>query len=258
MNNNNEIRQANRKALPRFILILLLCCLGGGFLGFCAARFGLARLADTLRAAGAWFSACLAPWLLAACAVASLAVCLPICLRAKAMADRWDGEDDSAYAAIDRELSRGQRISTPLLIAGFFLLAASYSGAFSADRSPLGFCAAILSFLVLMISQVVLSQKTVDTAKRLAPEKRGSVYDLGFQSKWLDSCDEAERALIGQCAYKAFRAVNIACVILWMVFTLTALFLDTGLLAPLAVCVIWAVAAGTYIHWAAKLPACAL
>lgn len=39
-NRNDEIRQANRKAMPKFILILILACLVGGVIGFCAAFFG--------------------------------------------------------------------------------------------------------------------------------------------------------------------------------------------------------------------------
>lgn len=54
----------------------------------------------------------------------------------------------------------------------------------------------------------------------MAPEKKTSVYDLKFQKKWMDSCDEAEKILIGKCAYKAFGKTNLTCVILAAVLAL--------------------------------------
>ena len=40
-NPNDEIRQANRKALPKFLLTLFCAALVGGVFGYCAAFFGL-------------------------------------------------------------------------------------------------------------------------------------------------------------------------------------------------------------------------
>ena len=40
----------------------------------------------------------------------------------------------------------------------------------------------------------------------------------------MDSCDEAEKLMIGKCAYKAYAAANTACAALAIIF---------------AVCVIW-------------------
>ena len=252
-----EIRQDNKKALPKFVVKMVLCCLGGGVIGFLAAYFGADRLAGVLAAAGDWFGRNLAPWLLAACAIASLAVSLPLYARTKALADRWDGEDMDAFDRIDRQLTRNQKINSFLLILGFFLMTASYAGGFGAgEKAPArfaGLAVAIVSFFVLIFAQIGLSQKMVDLTKKLCPEKRGSIYDRNFQAKWLDSCDEAERALIGQCAYRAYRAVNLACVVLWCVFTITALFLNTGMLPPLVACIAWGVSNGTYLHWAGKL-----
>lgn len=100
---------------------------------------------------------------------------------------------------------------------------------------------------------VVLQQKLVDLTKRLNPEKHGSVYDTKFRKKWLDSCDEAERAVIGQCAYKAYQAVSQACLALWLVFLLGGMFFDWGFLPVLAVCIIWGVGQSVYSYWCLKL-----
>lgn len=78
---------------------------------------------------------------------------------------------------------------------------------------------AVFFFLSLILSYVgiiILQQKIVDLIKRINPEKQGSVYDMKFQKKWLDSCDKNEQRQIGQAAFHSFQAVNITCMTLWM------------------------------------------
>lgn len=51
---NNEIRKANRKALPKFMFIMVICMFLGGLTGFCAAKYGLNTLAGGMKSAGAF------------------------------------------------------------------------------------------------------------------------------------------------------------------------------------------------------------
>lgn len=250
-NRNDEIRQANRKALPKFILIVVLACLVGGVLGFSVAVFGPEGMADGLRAAGTAFSRRAAPWLLALCAVLEPLICLPMYFTSKREVASWDGEDEVVSGRVERRLSIVMWISNVLLICAFFLVAAAYSGGLDVGL-PM-FVLSIAGFVLFMAEAIVLQQKLVDLAKRLNPEKQGSVYDTKFQKKWMDSCDEAEKIMIGQCAYKAYAAAGIACLVLWGVFALSALFLDTGFLPVLAVCVIWGVLQSVYCWWSIKL-----
>ena len=50
---NDEIRAANRKALPKFLLLTLVAAVIGGVTGYCAARYGLDQLSGVLADAGA-------------------------------------------------------------------------------------------------------------------------------------------------------------------------------------------------------------
>ena len=59
-----------------------------------------------------------------------------------------------------------------------------------------------------MIIAIASISHGVDAAKKTNPEKTASVYDTKFQKKWLDSCDEAEKIMIGKCAFKAYAATN--------------------------------------------------
>ena len=92
MNQSNDaIRQANRRALPKFLLIMFCAALVGGTFGYCAASFGLEGVAGALGRAGEFFSLSVAPWLLLGCAVAQPLAVLPPYRSAKKMLTQWDG-----------------------------------------------------------------------------------------------------------------------------------------------------------------------
>ena len=104
---------------------------------------------------------------------------------------------------------------------------------------PVPFIVAIAAFIVVMVETIVVQQRCVDAVKRMNPEKTASVYDVKFQRKWMDSCDEAEKIIVGKCAYKAYAAANTACAALAIIFAVCALIFNTGFLPSFAVCVIW-------------------
>ena len=65
---NDEIKQANRKALPKFLLFAVVCTIVGGVIGYYsgygAAKGGIDKLAGIMKEAGAFFGLHLAPWLM--------------------------------------------------------------------------------------------------------------------------------------------------------------------------------------------------
>ena len=143
-------------------------------------------------------------------------------------------------------------------VLAFFLLSAMFAGFVHNAGTPRMMPAALFfgglaAFLVDLFAPMVLQQKLVDLTKRLYPEKRGSVYDTKFQKKWYQSCDEAERLIIGQCAFQAYRAMTAACMALWVVFALGGMFFSWGFLPALAVCIIWGVGQSAYAWTCLKL-----
>ena len=76
---------------------------------------------------------------------------------------------------------------------------------------------------------------------------------MRFRKKWLDSCDEAEKAIIGQCAYKAYAAANQLCGALAAILAISALVFGTGALPSLAVCAVWMVMQCVYSREAMRL-----
>lgn len=239
---NNEISKANRKAFPKFILIMVISMLIGGGIGFFSARYGLNTLAGGMKSAGAFFGTYIAPWLMLAIAVMVPMVCVPIYQSAKKLITSWDGENEEVSDAIDKKLSIVIWVTGTALILSYFFIAASYSGGFATfenENNTVLLFIGIAAFFIIMIEAVLIQQKSVDAAKKTNPEKTVSFYDMKFQKKWMDSCDEAEKIMIGKCAFKAYTATNMVCTILSVVLAVCALVFDIGFLPSLVVCLIW-------------------
>lgn len=245
---NNEIKKANRKALPKFMLSMVVSLLVGGALGVCAAKYGLNTLADGMKSAGAFFGSYIAPWLMLAIAVIVPVACFPLYRSAKKRLSSWDGENEEISDTIDKKLSIIIWVTSAALILSYFLIAASYSGGFAAFENEYiaSFSIGIAAFFAIMIEAVIIQQKCVDATKKMNPEKTASVYDIKFQKKWMDSYDEAEKIMAGKCALKAYAATNTVCTVLSVALAVCALLFDIGFLPSLAVCLIWIVNQSVY------------
>lgn len=255
MKTNDEIRNANRKALPKFLLIVLCGGLAGGVIGYSAASNGIDMLADNIRQAGGYFGMNIAPWLLVAAAVITLIVCVPMYHKAAVKLKDWDGEDEQVSDFIEKRVSYIIWITTAALILAFFLITASYSGGplmFEEKRTVVMYIVSIAAFVAIIVEVLVLQQKCVDITKKMNPEKTASIYDMKFRKKWVDSCDEAEKIMMGKCAFKAYTATNISCAVLAAVFAVSSLLFSAGLMASFAVCLVWIINQSVYCRESLK------
>ena len=254
-NSNDPVKQENKKAMPKFILIFAVCLVGGLVLGFVTAWLDFESFGDALSAFGTFYATRLAGWLLCVCLAAEFAAGLPLYFSAKKQLAAWDGEDETVSEAIEEKLSVCIWITSMATVLGFLLVAGHLSGMMHGGAwvRPAHTFLGLGAFLLILTGSTIFQQKLVDTTKKLNPEKHGSVYDTRFHEKWLASCDEAERAVIGQCALKAYQAVAFTCLALWTVFVMGGIYFDWGFLPVMPVCVIWGVNQSVYSYWAIKL-----
>ncbi len=252
---NDEIRSANRKALPKFLLFAVVCAIIGGVIGYYsghgAANGGMDQLVGMMKDAGSFFGTHIAPWLMLALVVIMPAVCVPIYRSARKLAAAWDGEDEDTSDAVDVVIW----LTSAAMILFFFLIAASYSGGFAtfdSKDSTIIFSIGVAAFFAIMVEAIIIQQKCVDTAKQTNPEKKASVYDMRFQKKWLEECDEAEKIMIGKCAFKAYSTTNMVCAVLAIVLAVSALVFDIGFLPSLVVCLVWIVNLSVYCREAMR------
>lgn len=231
---NNTVKKDNRKALPKYLLILFVAAIFGGVLGFAAGWIGHDNLSEVIAADVADGLTAAAPWALLVTSVVSLALILWLYRGAKALYTGWDGEDDDVMDRADEKLNWALLLTAAQLVLDMFFFAVAQS---AHNMTALW---SVLFFIVSIFLLVFAQQKIVDLTRKMNPEKKGSVYDTKFKKKWFESCDEAEQKQIGQAAYKAFNVVSTACPILWAVLLLLSYAFNFGLLMPtFIVCFIW-------------------
>ena len=232
---NNTVKQDNRKALPKYLLIMLAAAVFGGVTGFAAGWLGHDGLSEAIVAAVTHALTAAAPWALLVTSVVSLAVILWLYRGARGLFAGWDGEDETVMDRADEKLNWALLLTSTQLVLNLFFFAAAESG-----DSPLGGLVGVLVFVLSAFLMVFAQQKIVDLTRRMNPEKQGSVYDTKFRKKWLESCDEAEQKQIGQAAYKAYNVVSTACPILWAALLMLSFAFNFSPLMPtFIVCFIW-------------------
>lgn len=246
--NTAEIRKENKKALPKYLLVILLCAVLGGI-----ARYGVAVLEDAGGVA-------LLPEMLADLLAKSMYFGTPVCgvlmlvpaavilHRVKKMFMGWDGEDEVCVERMEYLLNWPMILSGLLMPIVFFFFSAGIVYADSATNMLL----VVGELLAGLVAVMLVQQKTVDMTRMLNPEKKGSVYDTDFQKKWLNSCDENEQRQIGEAAYFSFKAVNVTCMALWAMLIMTHTVFQTGILPIAIVLVIWGVLQSSYFYACVK------
>ncbi|MCD8006140.1 MAG: DUF3169 family protein [Oscillospiraceae bacterium] len=247
---NNEIKKENKKALPLFIAVIAISAVVGFVLGLASV---FVEHSDKIGELGVLFGKYVAPCLMVALAVVVPLLSVPKYRSAKKILQGWDGEDEEVYEKADSKLSTVIYTTSVALIISYFLLTASYS--VGSDNVSIFTAVAIIGFAAIMVEAILLQQRAVDAVKSTNPEKKGSVYDMRFQKKWLESCDEAEKAMIGQCAYKAYQTTNTVCAVLAVILALSAIIFSTGFLPSLAVCIIWLANTSAYMREAKRIGA---
>ena len=245
---NNTVQRDNRKALPKYLLILFVAAIFGGVLGFAAGWVGHDNLSEVVATAVADGLTAAAPWVLLGTSVVSLALILWLYRAAKALFTGWDGEDEAVMDRADEKLNWALLLTAAQMVLDMFFFAVAQS---AHNMTALW---SVLFFLVSIFLLVFAQQKIVDLTRRMNPEKQGSVYDTKFKKKWFESCDEAEQKQIGQAAYKAFNVVSTACPILWLALLVLSYAFNFELLMPtFIVCFIWLLMQVSYCLEAIRL-----
>ena len=160
---SDNVRRDNRRALPKYLLTILLFGLLGGVLGFFTGVAGAAGVAETVRQALDRVLAVCAPWGIVGSAVVLLGAGWYLYAAAKRRFAAWDGEDEDAMDAAEQQLSWSLLLTGLVIILDFFFFAASIIyGRFLPD---------LILFLASVAVLVVLQQKIVDLERRINPER---------------------------------------------------------------------------------------
>ena len=236
-------KSENRKALPKFLMTLLVAGVIGGAAGGLSVFVAIWMRDHDFDSLSALLQL-VSLWALPI----SAAVLLGMGLHLYRAADRafrgWDGEEEAVMERAEEQISWALLWDTLAMILSFFFFTAGTVGLMRGGIRPSMVIAA--EFVLVCALEVFLQQKLVDLTKQMNPEKKGSVYDKEFRKIWWESCDENERRQIGQASYKAFTTVTILCPVLWGVLFFGNIIFDYGILPATVALVIWAVSQISY------------
>lgn len=236
---NPSMETDHKKAFRRFLKILLVAAVFGGAVGFVSGFLADAGMGDSLAEQLNALLRLTAPWGIPVSGVLTLGVGAVLYRRASRQFASWDGEDEGTPEQAEQRLNWVLAATMLQTLLNFFFLAAGTRTKFA--------LLIVAELLVSFGAATWLQQKTVDLIWKMNPEKRGSIYDVHFQKTWVDSCDEAERAQIGQASYRAYQATSTACIVLWVVTVIANLYFGTGLFPVVLVLVLWGILQGTYL-----------
>lgn len=262
MSENVNIKSDNKKASVKFYLVLLLCGMAGGIIGFSMIYFqkniSTVSEAFTKVMQAKAFNIAL-PMTIVMILVTVIYVIwifaytkrekgnIEICIKAD------DGEN---LEMLDKKMSYCLWASNGLMILHYFSFSVVIFIAkkFISDNMQL----AVLLFasaIVIIVGSLLLlktQQKTMDLVRMMHPEKKGSIYDFKFNKKWENSCDEAELIQIYRAGYRAYQVVNILCIILWSIFMLFGIGTGIGFLPAVSILIIWTAATFVYNYYSMK------
>ena len=168
------------------------------------------------------------------------------------------GYDDDSYDKAEKELSKASLVSN--ILCGFnylfFGICLFSTGMAEKDVSVKQLVFSFLTIILFIIASacsIIIQNKCVNLNKKMNPEKRGNVFDKRFAKEWLGSCDEAEKALIYESAYSAYRVAIGISTGLWAVSLIGMMSFHTGVLAIIVSSVMMIVLISTYSVTAYKL-----
>lgn len=256
------IKQDNKKAGKKYALILAAAAFAGSIIGF-ACAYSLDELSEMAAAFHRFMEENFyrIGWIVSAFTVLLLAVVLVLVTadirKGKKEAPRLLEKDDvDELNKIERKLSVDSWLTDGMMVLEYFYFAVIVFGIgkyLNGNKSRILLMAGIVILLNGLAVIPFLQQKVVDLTRMINPEKKGSVYDLRFQGKWVESCDEAQQLAIYKAGYQAFRAVNMLCIILWTFFVLLGLLTGAGFLPVVSVLLIWGTLVCVYHYYGIRL-----
>ncbi len=245
-----EIKTEDRKKVGIFALF----CVLGGVIGFVGGTACLA-ISDYLKTNQIRFLDFFAevqrslaiPSNIALAVLGIVLLIVAVCFYKKAK-KTWgsDRDEDEKYEKVDKIISCSLITVKISYFTNFMLYGIGFYALSEAVKNePDSFALRMISggiativFLICLFALIEVERRCVNLTKLMNPEKQGSVYDIKFEERWFESCDEAERNQIGMCSYRAFKVTNIFLLSLTVLFAVMGMVFEIGLLPLITVVLI--------------------
>lgn len=245
MKNKEKGQKSFGKIVLKFIGILAVC-FGAGILTGILTGMLIRKIEDSGINFGGWFENVkpnLAYLILIAGSIliiGELVYSIYRIHKSKKLFKNWNDEEEIIQMA-EYGLDQCVYGSNIVGILEMFLYAANIICAnyIKEEKFALYIIIVTVAFFMELFILLFVQRAVVQEIKKINPEKRGELLEMGFQKKWMESCDEAQKTMIGQAAYKAFMAANYVCMGLWLICTIGIISFNFGILPITFVTIIW-------------------
>lgn len=244
-------RTENRKAIPGFVVIVLVSALIGGFIGGFTGFLGGTMVPENIVSSVYHYIKLILPYSIPVVTAAFVISEVILYRKAVNLYENWNGEDEEDVEKAEENISWIILCTSLNLILAFFFFGAEE--VVNREENTVIFFSVILAFLAALTFIIIMQQRAVDLTKKINPEKKGSVYEVNFARKWMESCDENEQRQIGICGYKAYISIIYTCIGLWFLTLISSKIFHTGLLPLVVIAIIWGVGQFTYCYQAVQL-----
>lgn len=251
-----EIKKEDKKAIKRFTIIMIFAFvlgigvgIGSAFLkdtmGDASVKNSFLQMLKTLAIYGGYV-------------YTTVLLVLSIVLYKKSRKEytSWDEEDEEVLSRMETKLSYALWFSNLMMYGSYFFLSV---GAWALELEKIGetlqqdktgffisLGAVFLHMFYGLVAALVITQKAVNLSKEINPEKQGSIYDMKFQDKWMENCDEAERYTSYKCSFKTFKVMQMVGVVLWLVCLVGQMSFGTGAFATIIVTIFMIIQTSVY------------
>ena len=252
-----ENKREDKKAIGKFILIMIMAF--GIGIGVGAGGVGLKLMFETSAVMEAMKELLASASVYGAYVYTTTLSLVSFVLYRKCRKEytAWDEENEEVLCGMETKLSYVMWFSNLIMIGSYFFLSV---GVWATDLPGvkenlskedgkawiLMFLAVVLHIIYALIASCVIQQKAVNLIKEINPEKNGSIYDMKFRSKWLETCDEAERYATYKCAFQTFKVTQMVGIILWLVCIIGQMMFDTGVFATIIISIFMLIQTSVY------------
>lgn len=171
-------------------------------------------------------------------------------MRLEAGNPRTDEEADSLDYRIQALTTYSNAASHAVFLLSFLLFAASLPDG-EMKTGPAAFD--LIPFLIISVTLAVQEIACVKQAQRRDPSKKGDPAKLMFNREWLKSCDEAEKEITYQAAYRSLQISGAAIPVCLLCSIIGHMMFGTGILAVLISGSIWGISSLSYMLCKLKL-----
>lgn len=244
----------DKKILIKFIVTIIISAMIGGVFGFLSSRFdvNIAQMAEMLMQNFIRFSVPL----LGLCYI-FIGIVIVKYNKAKAYASKATQEDEQAYELADyyfEGVLSYTNYATIACFTAFGFLASGFSYASFDLDNLMQIGIGVILFVGLLAICTTYQVLAINQIKKLYPEKKGNALDVKFQKQWFDSCDEAEKALIGKAAYKSYTVLTKAFLVFFLAVLIFSTAVPVGPLPILIVGSLWFIQTFSYLQAAKSNP----